>query len=254
MNIVKASLRKQVERERSVLVDLVKDRAYYASGLLLIKDTALNSAKPLLQLIFNTNSSLIVNASDLEAKFDDSINFIIVKDATVELLEENQGSVDNFIKRIWRLVTILSPHKTLVIDLQEDILLSERVASLEYLADTVIKVESSSGKLNRLLEIRHKLPGAKLKREWLKVEAGQLITIESIEPSLEKLASTTPSSTFNLALTVDQAIAKSTVVLPHLRSQMSTLSVTNRPVAGASYRNILAEDYDNEDPDDDLDI
>lgn len=61
-------------------------------------------------------------------------------------------------------------------------------------------------------------------------------------------AKESPTSTFNLGRTPEQSESKAQVFLPYLRAQVSKLSLTH------SERPILAEDYDEEDPDQDLEL
>jgi len=58
-----------------------------------------------------------------------------------------------------------------------------------------------------------------------------------------------PQSSFNLTISETQMIAKSAVELPHHRVISQSLSMEN-----GERQRILADDHDEEDPDDDLDF
>ena len=124
-----------------------------------------------------------------------------------------------------------------------------QLSSLEYIADTVISVEDNS-KDGVLLDIAHRIPGGKLVREKNLLRAGTFTIHTANRDILQKEKDTCPpplpSSTFNLELTSQQAAAKANVLLPHLRVQLANASLDDR--------SILAADFDEEDPDDDLDI
>jgi hypothetical protein len=127
--------------------------------------------------------------------------------------------------------------RTLIADVQSDILPVELVAKLQYIATTSVTIGPHS------YCISHRMLDGRGKREICTFQDGKFLQIDSddvqvTQPSLQ------PTSTFNLGMTADQAAVKAKVILPHYR-------VRDAP---DNARPILAEDYDEEDPDDDLEF
>ncbi|ORX45457.1 hypothetical protein DM01DRAFT_1170759 [Hesseltinella vesiculosa] len=87
-------------------------------------------------------------------------------------------------------------------------------------------------------------------------EADEDVVIETPEP----VADPTANLSFNLTLTEEQRKTKDSLVLPYLKAQQIELeghmpSVQPPPAGGAIYYEPdAADDFDDEDPDDDLDI
>ena len=125
----------------------------------------------------------------------------------------------------------------MIADVQSDILPMELVAKLQYIADTSITISPHQ------YYITHRMTGGKGKRETCTFQDGRFLRIESGDIQTTQ-SSLQPTSTFNLGMTADQAAVKATVILPHYR-------VRDAP---DDAKPILAEDYDEEDPDDDLEF
>lgn len=136
-----------------------------------------------------------------------------------------------------------------MIDIQEDILEdTSYINELKYLADTIVDIQGHCS-----YKVTHRSSGGKIKRESLILKDNKLtiVTIKNTttESSVTSSDNPLPQSTFNLLMTEEQLAAKANVALPHMR-------ILSEGIAAApTYsKSILAEDYDDEDPDDDLDI
>lgn len=157
----------------------------------------------------------------------------------------------------------------MIADIQSDLCSPESVSGVAFISDTIIRVKSEMTRLPFSISLSHRFPGGKVKSEEciIIIRDGKTIIIidndnnntvgggggkalpTTNNDSLRSTPPDLPSSTFNLGITSEQASVKANILLPHLRMQMEQLelpSTLSKP--------ILAEDYDDEDPDADLDI
>lgn len=261
-----AHVRRSVEAHCIIIEELCSGRdtplALYTSSLILIEGTTAHSPRALLEC-FNRveHQASIIDAARLTQEEGSRIveeaagsKFIIIHDLTIELLDETQ--VPGTYYRALVQVAHQAARKgvTLVVEIQRDILPPLTVTSLEYLADTTVRILDHEGASSSLLSIVHRIPGGRLKSETVKLTNDGKFERVSESSSMEHLnhlsspsgsGSTDqqprPVSTFDLSLSEEQAKAKAAITLPHLRAQIANMT-------------ILAEDYDEEDPDEDLDV
>lgn len=165
--------------------------------------------------------------------------FVLVPEMTIELLAQES-------ELIFRTLATLSREGTILIfDLQIDILSEDIIQRANYFAQTIVSIESDN-----VFNVIHRLNGGKVRQEQCLLDeskqAFSKLKRESEGPSRSNIL---PQSTFNLAMTKEQVEAKANVLLPHMRIQLEDLSLDV-----VNQKSILAHDYDDEDPDDDLDF
>lgn len=150
-----------------------------------------------------------------------------------------------------------SSERLVVAPVQADLLDAVLVQRLEYLAVAVVTV-SPHAELNSpttaLLEIVQRRPGGRLSRESLLHSISADGMAHDFRPVPAGAAAPPtprpeplPVSSFNLGTTAEQQASRAAVVLPYTRQAADA-----GPAAAAP--RILAPDFDDEDPDDDLDI
>lgn len=259
-----AHVRRSVAANSIIIEELCSGRGdtsldLYSSSLILIEGTTAHSSRALLNCFSRTQHHVTsIDAAKLilseeahpeAAREAESGKFIIIRDLTIELLDEKQVPATYYRALVQMAHQAGRRGATLIVEIQRDILPLLTVTSLEYLADTTVHILNNNGASGSLLSIVHRMPGGRLKRETVrllsdgKFERVSGSSVQGVDspPSAPINRQQLPVSTFNLSLSEEQARAKAAIVLPHLRAQIASMT-------------ILAEDYDEEDPDEDLDV
>lgn len=225
---ISAFVRKQTSNV-AILQELTTGKIH--ANFILVIDTAMTKGKDVLEKL--VVSATVIDASRLGVT--DVQQPVYLKDMTVQLINEKTDTLrvlSTKAKSFQAPVCILT-------DIQADILPDQTVLATKYLADICVTMLG-----NGMLHVTRRIPGGKAMVETCHFTEGKFSKIE--EPSQPvPVSSTAPTSTFNLDITPDQANAKANVLLPHLRVQLEEVSIS---------KPILAGDYDEEDPDDDLEI
>lgn len=175
-----------------------------------------------------------------------------IKDLTDDLLSASDKST---------LFHQISEAKLLVATIQTDLVDSLVVKKLEYLAKVIVKVIPDHNSPSQgAFELIQRQAGGKVSLDQFSFQidpngvACQIEPLKKATPVAEtpkvSLRATGPVSSFNLGTTAAQKASKDSVILPHMRS----LSLHQQAVQPSTSRPILADDFDDEDPDDDLDI
>jgi hypothetical protein len=204
-------------------------------SFILVIDNAVDTGKRLMEILTLSRPFTEVDANELENITTDSRS-VFLKDLTVRLLDTVSHTETLRILH----QTLLKGGKNLLFDLQEDILPKEIILAVKYLVDICITVLPDDN-----FHVTRRIPGGKAVVETCRLVDGKFIRVEESAAPPTPTASATPTSTFNLQTTEEQANAKNNVLLPYLRVQLEK-TVISKPV--------LASDHDDEDPDDDLDI
>lgn len=183
-----------------------------------------------------------------------------------DVVENVLGDAVKFNLLLQRLLAL----DTCIVPLQTDLLDAHTIAQLEYYASVVVRVQPAPGESPNSsrcarVEIRRRRPGGRVCVQCQQFDidaAGQALNFVTL-PEITSLGSPAPtpvahsnestktpqpSSTFNLGMTNEQKSVKDSLILPYMRM---TLEETGEKAAG---KQILAPDFDDEDPDDDLDI
>lgn len=220
-----------------------------ASDLVCIFDDTLNTAHALLAHMRSCCPQFMMYRSLREVEtcrpFPETPTFVLLEDCTIELFDA--ARLTNVLQQVVRMARC--KNVTLVLTAQMDILTTSTCEAVRFLADTCITVLSpdpSSSKVR--LSVIHRLPGGQARNEVCVLGDGHIMRVED-QTSATASTPALPTSTFNLDISEEQLAAKANVLLPHLRVQMEQPAV--RP---PERRRILADDYDEEDPDDDLDL
>lgn len=180
--------------------------------------------------------------------FPDTKTFVLLRDFTIELLDKDKHS-----KVLQRIVTFAQrKNVTVVLGIQSDILAHSSCEAVLFIVDTCITTLPTESYSEIRFSVTHRLAGGKARTEVCLLRDGDILRLDEQERSLAS-SQPLPTSTFNLDINDEQMTAKSNVVLPHLRVQMEQLTITQQQQQ-AEGRRILAGDYDDEDPDDDLDM
>lgn len=179
--------------------------------------------------------------------FPDTKTFVLFRDFTIELLDKDKHS-----KVLQRIVTFAQrKNVTIVLGVQSDILAPSSCDDILFIVNTCITTLPTESSSDVRFSVIHRLAGGKAQTEVCLLRDGDILRLDEQERSLAS-SQPLPTSTFNLDINDEQMTAKSNVMLPHLRVQMEQLNITQRQHAEG--RRILAGDYDDEDPDDDLDM
>lgn len=212
------------------------------SRLVCIFDNALHPCTPLLQYIKKEYTIDSFNGVTAIAEKASSSNGLIhLTHFSLDIIASNDrcqlfASLMKFANE--------GPFRTVILDIQSDILEDSVVNNLKYMANTCIFAEG-----NGVYSIRHRISGGSREQsERNHLSNGHLSKCKTSSSPITAITPTSsilPTSTFNLEISREQREAKAQVLLPHIRVQMEDLQVTPR---------VLAEDYDEEDPDDDLEI
>jgi len=151
--------------------------------------------------------------------------------------------------------------KLLVATVQADLIDPLVAKKLEYLAKVIVKVMPGQNSPSQgAFELIQKQAGGKVSRDQFSFQidasgvAHQIELLKKASSIAETpkvtLRSSGPVSSFNLGMTAAQKASKDSVILPHMRSLSLSQQVEQLSVS----RPILADDFDDEDPDEDLDI
>lgn len=181
---------------------------------------------------------------------------VLIKDLT-ECLLSNNSDMSNIYRK-------LSETTSCFATIQTDLLDLDTVLSLEYISRTVIKVfptneiETNSPK-QASCELIIRKAGGKLSVETFtfdidtdgQASAFKLVVDPSAsvknKPVQTKSSKSLPTSTFNLEMTKEQRAAKDALILPYMRKLNLEEEVTHQCSSDS-------DDFDDEDPDDDLEI
>lgn len=179
---------------------------------------------------------------------------MLIKDLSEYLLSTSDS------KAVCRQLHTLASTCTIFAPLQVDLFQEQHmVSSLEYLATAIVKVSPLT--CNRLndpaeaaLEVIWKKSAGALAKERAKFVIDQhgkavdfqLISAAESRSMLPQTDTATPFASFNLGLTEQQKRVKDSLILPYTR-----LTLEDAP---ASIAPVLAPDFDDEDPDEDLEI
>lgn len=151
---------------------------------------------------------------------------------------------------------LLNNQKSVIGMIQTDLFTEEVIKKLEYLADTIIKVITSQGHnspLGATVEMICRQHGGKVTRDKFTFEIvglGLACRFTKVHPPSQALTDSSasealPTSSFNLNMTAEQRSAKDSLVLPYMRVMQDDTKESPK---------VLADDFDDEDPDDDLDF
>lgn len=183
---------------------------------------------------------------------------VVIEDVT-ESLVDGAVKMNATIRRLLALDTCIVP-------LQTDLLDALTLARLEYYANVIVRVqpvpgeEVNSSRCARV-ELRQRRPGGRVsvQRQQYDIDsrgmAVNFVTLPEHQASAplsrpsEPAKSVQPKSTFNLGMTIDQKSVKDALVLPYMR-----MTLEDGEVKAEERKPVLAPDFDDEDPDDDLDI
>ncbi|PJF17831.1 hypothetical protein PSACC_02347 [Paramicrosporidium saccamoebae] len=193
----------------------------------------MNTGKDVLEKL--ATSATVIDASQLDST--EIQRPVYLKDMTVQLL--NEATYTNTIRTMSAKARSCRTPAYILVDIQADILPDETALAIKYLSDICVTVLG-----NGMLHVTRRISGGKATVESCLFMDGKFCKVEEA-PQPTPTSSAVPTSTFNLDLTTDQASAKANVLLPHLRVQLEEESIS---------KPILAGDYDEEDPDDDLEI
>lgn len=158
---------------------------------------------------------------------------------------------------------------TCIVPIQTDLLDAHTIAQLEFYANVIVRVRPASGEAPNSsrcarLEIRQRRPGGRIAVQHQQFDidsAGRAVNFVTLPetgslgqsytptPANDAIKASQPSSTFNLSTTNEQKNVKDSLVLPYMRMTLEE-DAQEKP----SGKQILAPDFDDEDPDDDLDI
>jgi hypothetical protein len=169
-------------------------------------------------------------------------HFVHLRDLTVSLLDPSTDKSEIYRKlRSWT-----SSH--LFVEVQRDIVADGVIGELEYLSDANI-IMADDGFCHVTSNVRGE--GGKPRRETNLIVDNEIFTVDKVDDAVvaSSPARPVPQASFNLQITKEQVAVKSSVDLPYLRAQK-----TQQPQMRSSGLPILADDHDDEDPDEDLDI
>ncbi len=203
------------------------------SGFILIEDSFLQSSYPLIKDLKNNG----VSDDDFVGDLTETL---IMNGLTVELSNR------------------LKDAKLIYGSVQTDMLSFETVKGLEYLANTIIKIQPIDGPnspSNAHFELVTRKPGGRISYQvyGFEINDGCMAKVRPIDKSKKVTVSIKtkgPHSTFNLGLSEEQKAVKDSIILPYMRMNLNEEEGHDKTEA----RPVLADDFDDEDPDDDLDI
>lgn len=243
----------------SLLVDILLKRSEKSSSVLILDDINV-SAYPIIASLLRKGLITRINAADF---FEPSFNLdsypkdgpILWIDAMEYELLGNSPKHSDLIFKFSEASDCKG--RTVLINLKEEILGVELVRKLEFLCDTVLRTHRilEGGSVIEL-KVLHRKAGGRLRHEtcFYQVDLEEFKKIQSplfdVPPSMAPPVPH-PGLTFNTQLTASQAKARAAVELPHMRAQTET---PGEKPAAIYDKKLLADDHDEEDPDDDLDV
>lgn len=207
-------------------------------------------------------------------KLENKERKLVVLDCLTELLVlRSEQEVAQLLAKLQKHLASVQKSKLLAV-LHSDCLEKELVAAVEHSATSVLKVENCLKAEERLVSVRHRKPGGRQvtskelvsrgKQGGIKVrqyceEKEQQVEEEDVEESINKL------TTFNLnARKESEQEAKSALVLPFytdeqkrvagIGEQQGEVNIPGEKKGAIFYEPDSGDDWDDDDPDDDLDF
>lgn len=230
-----------------LLIDQVLSPASSPSGLILIQGTSQSPAWPLI-------NHLLLKQNLPSTTFDALMESTIPSKPTLL-----QDLTESFFKHssqvIYNVLGNLKLKSTIFIHLQTDLLDPLVQATLEYLSVASLRMLSQDR-----LGLSWRKAGGKIIKESFKFDvdsesysAGnfQIAKVVPLVVETQGKPAVLPMASFNLSISEEQRKIKDALVLPYTRL---TLEDEERDKASQSNKQILAPDFDDEDPDDDLEI
>jgi len=215
-------------------------------------------------------------ASSVLDKLEKRENNVVLLDSLTELLVlRPEQEVAQLLAKVQKFLAPLQKSK-LVAVLHEDCLEKDLVAAVEHSATSVLRVENTSKGEDRLVVLRHRKPGGrqvtskelvsrgreggiKVRPYCEKPDKQEVEEEEDVEQSINKLA------TFNLNTRKEsEQEAKSALVLPFyteeqkrvagIGEQQIDVNIPGEKKGAIYYEPDSGDDWDDDDPDDDLDF
>lgn len=223
-------------------------------GLVLLEDSCLQSSWPLAKTLLGHAERVAVGSPEMHPPSQR-----VLLDQYDETLLSHPSALLSVCRSLHDLKHAYPQH-TFYLPVQADLFPDTDIRMLEYLADAILQIRPLPSTINSpssaLLDAQIRRGGGKVLRETLQFDIDhdrQSIGFRPFHqdpaPIPQPAAAATPLASFNLGLTEVQRAQKDALLLPFMRMTMEetcTPETTTKP--------ILATDFDDEDPDDDLDI
>lgn len=266
-----AFIRRNKSSTKSILEELFIKRSE-KSNLVLLIDNLHVSSYPLIYNLERKNAIKRVCSTDFysgRVNLSDVVwrdRILWIDNMEVELIgtKENTSPSDVLFK-FSEITQQTAAGITVLVNLQEEVVGIEMINKISFLADTILRVHRVRDGGNAIeIKVIHRRSGGKVKSETCifdldlaefkkaDIELKNASVEAGVEPSKGRPVHT--QSTFNLGLTDAQVKAKAAVELPHLRAQMEAIDLNPSRPSVIYDKKLLADDNDDEDPDDDLDL